>query len=383
MTIATAPLASSASAVLEPAAWSRAVAGARPYAVDHRRVADIFLLANGGFDPLPGFLGREAAESVLETMHLPGGAPWTIPVLFPLFQPAARGDRLALTAPEGGEPLAVLEVQETFELAPERFNEKVYGTTELKHPGARLVAEGPRQYAAGPVLARSGWRPPGAAEPAAAGFPVTPAETRALFAARQWKRITAFQTRNPIHRAHEFCVKTALETSDGVMIHPLVGETKADDIPAAVRLRCYTTLLREYFPADRALLALYPAWMRYAGPREAIFHALVRRNYGCTHFIVGRDHAGVAGYYGPFDSQKIFSRFAPGELGIEPIFFDTVFFCRRCAGMASNRSCPHPPEQHVTLSGSQVREMLRNGQLPPAEFSRPEVAQILIEAMRP
>lgn len=368
-----------ASAVLaDEADWRRALAGARPYPVDDRRVSDIFLLAHGAFAPLTGFLGRAATESVLETMHLPDGQPWSIPVLFPLFQPAARGDKLALTGADN-QPLAVMEVTETFELAADRFNEKVYGTTEHKHPGAKLVAEGPSQYAAGAVLARPGWRPPGGAE----GYPITPAETRALFAARGWQRVTAFQTRNPIHRAHEFCVKTALETSDGVLIHPLVGETKSDDIPADVRLRCYETLLREYFPADRALLALYPAWMRYAGPREAIFHALIRRNYGCTHFIVGRDHAGVAGYYGPFDAQTIFSRFAPGELGIEPIFFDTVFYCRRCAGMASNRSCPHPAADHVTLSGSQVREMLRAGQLPPVEFSRPEVARILIEAMRP
>ena len=368
-----------ASAVLaDEADWRRALAGARPYPVDDRRVSDIFLLAHGAFAPLTGFLGRAATESVLETMHLPDGQPWSIPVLFPLFQPAARGDKLALTGADN-QPLAVMEVTETFELAADRFNEKVYGTTEHKHPGAKLVAEGPSQYAAGAVLARPGWRPPGGAE----GYPITPAETRALFAARGWQRVTAFQTRNPIHRAHEFCVKTALETSDGVLIHPLVGETKSDDIPADVRLRCYETLLREYFPADRALLALYPAWMRYAGPREAIFHALIRRNYGCTHFIVGRDHAGVAGYYGPFDAQTIFSRFAPGELGIEPIFFDTVFYCRRCAGMASNRSCPHLAADHVTLSGSQVREMLRAGQLPPVEFSRPEVARILIEAMRP
>ncbi len=368
-----------ASAVLaDEADWRRALAGARPYPVDDRRVSDIFLLAHGAFAPLTGFLGRAATESVLETMHLPDGQPWSIPVLFPLFQPAAPGDKLALTGSDN-QPLAVMEVTETFELAADRFNENVYGTTENKHPGAKLVAEGPSQYAAGAVLARPGWRPPGGAE----GYPITPTETRALFAARGWQRVTAFQTRNPIHRAHEFCVKTALETSDGVLIHPLVGETKSDDIPADVRLRCYETLLREYFPADRALLALYPAWMRYAGPREAIFHALIRRNYGCTHFIVGRDHAGVAGYYGPFDAQKIFSRFAPGELGIEPIFFDTVFYCRRCAGMASNRSCPHPAADHVTLSGSQVRDMLRAGQLPPPEFSRPEVARILIEAMRP
>ena len=354
----------------------REATGARAYTVDAKRKADLFLLASGAFSPLQSFLGKADTDSVLDNMRLTSGSPWSIPVLFPLTEAAKVGEKLALHDADG-ELLAVLQVAEIFDLAPERFNEKVYRTTSVEHPGAKLIAEGPRTFATGRLVVKEGWRPQGAED----GYMITPQETRALFAERGWKRVTAFQTRNPIHRAHEFCIKTALEVSDGIMIHPLVGETKSDDIPADVRMRCYKVLLQEYFPADRATLALYPAWMRYAGPREAIFHALVRRNYGCTHFIVGRDHAGVGNFYGPFDSQKIFSEFAPGELGIEPIFFDIVFYCRRCAGMASNKTCPHGKEEHVSLSGTQVRNLLRAGELPPPEYSRPEVARILIEAM--
>jgi len=350
--------------------------GAREWVLDERRQSDLFLLASGAFSPLDRFQGLAATVSVLDRMRLPDGSPWSIPVLFPLFHDATVGERLALRNADGAL-LGAMQVEEVFELKPETFNEKVFRTTDLSHPGARLVAEGPQRYASGALRVLAGWLPPGATP----GYQVSPAETRAAFRERGWTRVTAFQTRNPIHRAHEFCIKTALESSDGIVVHPLVGETKGDDIPATVRMRCYEALLQDYFPADRALIALYPGWMRYAGPREAIFHALVRRNYGFTHFIVGRDHAGVGKFYGPFDAQKIFSEFAPGELGIEPVFFDTVFYCRRCAGMASNKTCPHPVSEQVSLSGTQVRELLRAGTPPPPEFSRPEVARILIEAM--
>ncbi len=353
--------------------WAR---GAQDWVLDERRQSDLFLLASGAFSPLDRFQGLASTVSVLDSMRLPDGSPWSIPVLFPLFQDATVGQRLALRSP-GGELLGAMHIEEIFQLEPEVFNQKVFRTTDPSHPGVRLVAEGPTRYASGALRVSNGWLPPGAT----AGYPISPAQTRAAFAERGWTRITAFQTRNPIHRAHEFCIKTALESSDGVVIHPLVGETKGDDIPAEVRMQCYEALLQEYFPSERALIALYPGWMRYAGPREAIFHALVRRNYGFTHFIVGRDHAGVGKFYGPFDAQKIFSEFAPGELGIEPVFFDTVFYCRRCAGMASNKTCPHPASEQVSLSGTQVRELLRAGQLPPPEFSRPEVVRILIEAM--
>ena len=300
-------------------------------------------------------------------MHLANGLPWALPVCLAV-DAAPAGDRVAL-ADESGRPLAVLEVEETYEYDREREAEHCFRTTDDAHPGvARLYAQKPL-YLAGRVTVF---------ERATAQFPELardPAETRRIFAERGWKRVVGFQTRNPIHRAHEYLTKVALETVDGLLVHPLVGDTKSDDVPVDVRVECYRTLLDGYYPEDRVLLSAFPAAMRYAGPREAVWHAICRKNYGCSHFIVGRDHAGVGDYYGTYDAQLIFDEFAPHELDIEPMFFEHTFWCNVCGSMASTKSCPHGPEDRVFLSGTKVREMLGEGEVPPVEFTRPEVAR--------
>jgi sulfate adenylyltransferase len=339
-----------------------------------RELSDLDMLASGALSPLRGFMGREDYERVVEEMRLASGLPWALPVCLAV-DAAPTGDRVALT--DGtGRPLAVLDVEDVFPYEREREAEQCFRTTEDAHPGvARLYAQKPL-YLAGRVTVFDRAEPP---------FPelaLDPAETRAAFAERGWRRVVGFQTRNPIHRAHEYLTKVALETVDGLLIHPLVGETKSDDVPAVTRVACYRILVDGYYPADRVLVAAFPAAMRYAGPREAIWHAICRKNYGCSHFIVGRDHAGVGSYYGSYDAQLIFDEFSPHELDIEPMFFEHTFWCNRCGAMASAKTCPHPSDHHVFLSGTKVREMLGHGELPPVEFSRPEVAQALIEAYR-
>jgi sulfate adenylyltransferase len=339
-----------------------------------RELSDLDMLASGALSPLEGFMGREDYEGVVDNMRLSNGLPWALPVCLAV-NAAPTGDRVVLTD-ESGKPVAVLDVEDVFEYDSRREAEQCFRTTDDEHPGvARLYGQKPL-YLAGRVTVFE------RAEP---GFPqlaFDPAETRAAFADRNWRRVVGFQTRNPIHRAHEYLTKVALETVDGLMIHPLVGETKSDDVPAATRVECYRILVDGYYPADRVLVAAFPAAMRYAGPREAIWHAICRKNYGCSHFIVGRDHAGVGSYYGSYDAQLIFDDFEPHELDIEPMFFEHTFWCTTCGAMASAKTCPHPSEQHVFLSGTKVREMLAEGELPPVEFSRPEVAAALIEAYR-
>ena len=339
-----------------------------------REVSDLDMIASGALSPLEGFMDQADYESVVSEMRLANGLPWAIPVCLAVDE-APKGDRVAL-ADELGRTLGVLDVVHVYPCTPETEARQVFRTTDTNHPGvARLFAQKDK-YLAGTVTVFD--RP----EPAFPELALDPRETRATFAERGWKRIVGFQTRNPIHRAHEYLTKVALETVDGLLIHPLVGDTKGDDVPADVRVRCYRTLLEDYYPSDRVLLSAFPAAMRYAGPREAIWHAICRKNYGCSHFIVGRDHAGVGEYYGTYDAQLIFDEFEPHELDIEPMFFEHSFWCKACGSMASAKTCPHDKEQHVFLSGTKVREMLGNGEVPPAEFTRPEVADVLIEAYR-
>jgi sulfate adenylyltransferase len=346
--------------------------------LSERALSDLELLAVGGYSPLEGFMTRADYRSVVSDMHLTSGVAWSMPIKLSVATDASigEGDEVAL-ADESGRRLAVLKIEEKFDYDKREEARNVYRTEDEEHPGVAAVYADGDVLIGGPVRA---FELPGHDD-----FPehrLTPAEARAEFAARGWRTIVGFQTRNPVHRAHEYIQKCALEIVDGLLLHPLVGATKAGDIPADVRMRCYEVLLDGYFPKDKVVLSVNPAAMRYAGPREAIFHAQVRKNYGCTHFIVGRDHAGVGKYYGTFDAQKIFDEFKPGELGITPLKFEHTFYCKKCDEMGSVKTCPHDPEDRVTLSGTQVREMLAGGITPPAEFSRPEVAQVLIDAMQ-
>jgi sulfate adenylyltransferase len=339
-----------------------------------REVSDLDMIASGALSPLEGFMDQSDYESVLEDMRLANGLPWAIPVCLAV-DDAPKGDRVAL-ATEGGRKLGVLDVANVYASTVEPEARQVFRTTDDAHPGvARLYGQKPK-YLSGRVTVFD--RP----EPQFPELALDPHDTRAAFAERGWKRVVGFQTRNPIHRAHEYLTKVALETVDGLLVHPLVGDTKGDDVPADVRVDCYRTLLSDYYPEDRVLLSAFPAAMRYAGPREAIWHAICRKNYGCSHFIVGRDHAGVGDYYGTYDAQLIFDEFEPHELDIEPMFFEHSFWCKACGSMASAKTCPHDKEQHVFLSGTKVRELLGNGEVPPTEFTRPEVAEVLIEAYR-
>jgi 3'-phosphoadenosine 5'-phosphosulfate synthase len=346
--------------------------------VGAHEASDAGMLGIGALSPLNGFMGSADYRSVMAAGRLSGGQPFTIPVLLRLDDEAAarlRGaPRVALR--RHGQAVAVVDVAEVYETDPETEARSVYGTGEDAHPGVRRLRAAGRWALAGPVTALH--RP----ETGFPEFDLTPLEVRAARAERGWRTMVGFQTRNPVHRAHEYLQKVALENLDGLLLHPLVGETKSDDIPAETRMACYQELLRAYYPEDRVMLATNPAWMRYAGPREAVFHALIRRNYGCTHFIVGRDHAGVGSYYDTYAAHRIFDEYTPGELGIEVLRFEHSFWCRTCGGMASTRTCPHPAAHRATLSGTRVRELLRRGEPLPGEFTRPEVAEVLRSAAR-
>ncbi len=345
-----------------------------------KEVSDLEMIAIGAMSPLEGFMCKEDYMTVLDFKRLANGLPWTIPVNLSVnadqVDKYKEGEDVALYTQKDGL-LGILHLEEKWKFDKEMEAKKVYLTEDKKHPGVAAINSMGDYLLGGkislihrPIHEKFG------------EYRLDPKETRVLFKQKGWSRIVAFQTRNPIHRAHEYLQKCALEVADGLLIHPLMGETKSDDISANVRMDCYQAIMDKYYPKDRVVLSVFPAAMRYAGPREAVFHALLRKNYGCTHFIVGRDHAGVGDYYGTYDAHYIFKDFDREEIDITPMFFDHAFFCNVCGNMASTKTCPHESSDHVFLSGTKVREMLSRGECPPETFTRKEVAEILVENAR-
>lgn len=345
-------------------------------ALDARALSDLELLAVGALSPLEGFMGKADYERVLYEMRLQSGLLWTLPITLAVSADAAKelreGAEVALLDATG-DLVGLLALEEKFRYNKREEAWNVYKTGEERHPGVWSLYQRGDTLLGGKITLSQ--RQP--LFPRVAPYKLDPWETRARFQERHWQTVVGFQTRNPIHRSHEYIQKCALELLDGLLIHPLVGETKADDLPAETRLRCYEVIVEQYFPPDRVLLAVFPGAMRYAGPREAVFHAIVRQNYGCTHFIVGRDAAGVGGYYGPYDAWELFDHFGRHDLAITPLFFSEAFYCRKCEAVASAKTCPHDRAHHVTLSGTRVRECLELGDALPSALTRPEVSEVL------
>jgi sulfate adenylyltransferase len=345
--------------------------------IQDRFVSDCEMIAIGGFSPLTGFMDKNTAVSVIEKMELPGGIIWSIPILLPISKSdhskIKKGDKVILQDKDD-RFIAIIEISEKFTLDLENYCQKVFKTTEIAHPGVKAVKEAGNNFIAGDIKLIN--RP--VREKIDKDYFKDPLQTRGEFEEKGWNSIVAFQTRNPIHRAHEYLIKCALENTDGALIHPLVGETKPDDIPAEVRMQCYETIIENYFNQEKTMLTVLPTAMRYAGPKEAIHHMIMRKNYGCTHMIIGRDHAGVGDYYSTYEAQELVDKVSE-QLEIIPLKFEHSFYCNKCENMATTKTCPHPASDHVFLSGTKVRNMLREGEKPPKEFSRPELAEVLLK----
>ena len=344
-----------------------------------REVSDLIMLGMGAFSPLKGFMGKEDYEGVIKEMHCKDGTFWPVPITLAVTKVKAdslkEGQEVALVDEITGEIMGTMSIEGKFSYDKDMEAKNIFQTDDRKHPGVKKLYEQGEILLGGPVKVLSEGEYPSRFS----GYFARPQEVRQIFEDRGWSKVAAFQVRNPIHRSHEYCTKIALEISDGLFIHPLVGALKADDIPAEVRIECYEVLLEKYYPKDRVLMRVYPMEMRYAGPREALLHAIIRQNFGCSHLIVGRDHAGVGNYYGPFDAQKIFDTLKPNDLEIKPLNIDWTFYCYKCEGMASLKTCPHSTEDRCLISGTELRRMLSMGEMPPPEFSRPEVLEILID----
>ncbi|MBU1474420.1 MAG: sulfate adenylyltransferase [Acidobacteria bacterium] len=347
-----------------------------------RETSDLIMLAVGAFSPLPGFMGRDDYTGVVDNMRMTDGTLWPIPITLAVTSGQAAGlsvgTEVALVDDESGTLMGSMRIEEKYPYDKKKEARLVFRSEDEAHPGVAKIYEQGDTYLAGPVKVFS----EGPYPELYGDYYGRPAETRRIFAERGWSTVSAFQTRNPIHRSHEYCTKIALEVSDGILIHPLVGKLKEGDIPADVRMKSYEVLLDQYYPKDRVLLKVYPMEMRYGGPREAVLHAIFRQNYGCSHLIIGRDHAGVGNYYGPFDAQQIFHEIGENELQIKPLNIDWTFWCHKCDGMASMKTCPHSKDDRVLISGTKLRDMLEKGEQVPKEFSRPEVIEILMEYYR-